>query len=69
MSNYTIAVPVAVNVQAIQSSSSAPVEVSWSLPSDGAIDTTGYKIFYGSGENVSVQVSSVNFITFKVGLK
>ena len=43
-----------VNVRAIQSSSSAPVEVSWSPPSYGPINITGYRIFYGSGQNVSV---------------
>ena len=41
------------NVQANQSSTSAPVEVSWSPPSGGAA-ITGYRIFYGNGENVSV---------------
>ena len=40
-----------VNVRATQSSSSAPVEVSWSPPSDGA---TGYRIFYGNGQIVLV---------------
>ena len=39
------------NVQATQSSSSAPVEVSWSPPSDGATNITGYRIFYGSGKS------------------
>ena len=45
-----------VNVRATQFSSSAPVEVSWSLPSDnGAVDITGYRIFYGSqGQSVLV---------------
>ena len=38
-----------------QSSSSAPVEVSWSPPSDGADIITGYRIFYGSGKNTTVQ--------------
>ena len=42
-------------VQATQSSSSAPVEVSWSPPSDGANSITGYRIFYGSGKNTTVQ--------------
>ena len=42
------------NVQASQSSASAPVEVSWSPPSDGAAIITGYRIFYGNHENVSV---------------
>ena len=42
------------NVQATQDSASAPVEVSWSPPSGGAATITGYRIFYGNGENVSV---------------
>ena len=42
------------NVQATQSSSSAPVEVSWSPPSDGATTITGYRIFFGGGQNISV---------------
>ena len=44
------------DVRAIQSSSLATVEVSWSPPSDGAINITGYRIFYGSGQNISVPV-------------
>ena len=40
-----------VNVQATQSSSSAPVEVSWSPRSDGA---TNIRIFYGSGQSILV---------------
>ena len=43
------------DVLATQSSSSAPVEVSWSPPSDGANIITGCRIFYGNGENTSVQ--------------
>ena len=43
------------NVVVTQSSSSAPVEVSWSSPSDGANIITGYRIFYGRGKNTSVQ--------------
>ena len=44
-----------VAVQATQSSSSAPVEVSWSPPiSEGDVTVTGYRIFYSSGENASV---------------
>ena len=42
------------NVQATQSSASAPVEVSWSPPSSGATSITGYRIFYGNGENASM---------------
>ena len=48
---YTTSAP-PVNVRATQSSSSAPVEVSWSPPSDGA--ATGYRIFYGNGQSVLV---------------
>ena len=44
------------DVRATQSNSSATVEVSWSPPSDGAINITGYRIFYGSGQNISVPV-------------
>jgi hypothetical protein len=43
------------DVRATQSSSSGPVEVSWSPPSDGANSITGYRIYYGSGQNTSVQ--------------
>ena len=50
----TTAAPPPLNVQATQSSASAPVEVSWSPPSSGATNITGYRIFYGNGENVSV---------------
>ena len=42
------------NVQATQASASAPVEVSWSPLSGGTAAITGYRIFYGRGENVSV---------------
>ena len=44
------------NVRASRPSSSAPVEVSWTLPpSNGAIDITGYRIFYGShGQSVLI---------------
>ena len=42
------------NAQASQSSSSALVEVSWSPPSGGPDTITGYRIFYGSGDNASV---------------
>ena len=50
-----------VNVRATQSSSSAPVEVSWSPPSsDGTTNITGYRIFYGSGQNVLVPSVATN---------
>ena len=50
----TSAVSPPVNVEATQASASAPVEVSWSPPSDGSATITAYRIFYGNGENVSV---------------
>ena len=53
--------PPPLNVRATQSSSSAPVEVSWSPPTDGANSVTGYRIYYGNGKNVFV--SSVTVIT------
>ena len=44
-----------VDVRATQSSPSAPVEISWSPPPDqGAFNITGYRIFYGSGQNISI---------------
>ena len=43
-----------VNVRATQSSSFGPVEVSWSPPTSDGVNITGYRIFYGSGQNVSV---------------
>ena len=50
---FTVILP-PVDVRATQSSSSAPVEVSWSPPIEGVVDITRYRIFYGSGENASV---------------
>ena len=50
---FTVILP-PVDVRATQSSPSASVEVSWSFPNEGDVDITGYRIFYGSGENVSV---------------
>ena len=53
------------NVRATQSSSSAPVEVSWSPPSDGATTITGYRIFYGNGQSLlapSYYVTSIIII-------
>ena len=41
------------------------MEVRWSPPSDGANSITGYRIYYGNGQNVFVQ--SVTTITL-VGL-
>ena len=51
------------NVRATRSSYSIPaaLEVSWSLPTDGAINITGYRIFCVGGQNVHVppHVSSI----------
>ena len=49
-------VPPPVDVRATQSGSSAPVEVSWSPPTEGDVNITGYRMFYGNGENVSVPI-------------
>ena len=48
------AVSTPVNVEATQASLSAPVEVSWSPPSDGSATITAYRIFYGNGESASM---------------
>ena len=53
-------------MQATQASASAPVEVSWSPPSGGAATITGYRIFYGGGEE-SDNVSVPSIITY-IGL-
>ena len=50
----TPAVFTPVIVEATKASASAPVEVSWSPPSDGSATITAYRVFYGNGENVSV---------------
>ena len=42
------------DVVATQSSSSAPVEISWSPPSDAAPAIIGYRIFFGNGQNLVV---------------
>ena len=52
---YTV-VPPPVDAQATQSTSSAPVEVSWSPPTEGDVNITGYRVFYSNGENVLVPV-------------
>ena len=49
------------NVRATQSGSSDPVEVSWSPPSDAAPAIIGYRIYYGSGQNVFIP--SITIIT------
>ena len=56
-----------INVVATQSSSSAPVEVSWSPLSDGANSITGYRIYYGNGKNVFVpSVTVITSVSLKV---
>ena len=40
--------------QSVNSSFDAPIVISWSAPSRGADVITGYRIFYGNGENLSV---------------
>ena len=50
-------VPPPVDVRATQSSLSSPVEVSWSPPTAGDVNITGYRIFYSdAGENISVPI-------------
>ena len=39
-------------MQATQSGSSAPIEVSWSP--DQAANITGYRVFYGNGQSILV---------------
>ena len=60
---YTVILP-PVDVQATQSSSSAPLEISWSPPIEGDVNVTGYRIFYGSGETVlePTAITSVGLI-------
>ena len=55
------------DVQATQSSSSAPVEVSWSPPTDGATTVTRYRIYYGNGQSVLVpSVTAITSVSLKV---
>ena len=50
-----VVLPPPVDVRAIQSNPSAPVEVSWSPPANqGVFNITGYRVFYGSRRNVSI---------------
>ena len=42
------------DVVATQSSLSAPVEVSWSSPTNAAPAIIGYRIYYSSGQNLLV---------------
>ena len=59
--------PPPLNVRATQSSSSAPVEVSWSPPTDGANSITGYRIYYGNGKNVLIpSVAVITSVSLKV---
>jgi hypothetical protein len=53
-----VVIPPPIGVRAIQSSSSAPVQVSWSPPTyHGPFEITGYRIFYGSRWNNNISVS------------
>ena len=62
-----IVIPPPVDVRATQSSSSAPVEVSWSPSSDrGAFNITGYRIFYDSGQNVPISSPVITSVSFQV---
>ena len=60
--NIYLATAHPLNMQATQASASAPVEVSWSPPStsSGLAAMTGYRIFYGDGEN---NISVPSFVT------
>ena len=50
-------IPPPLNLRAIQSNSSAPVEVCWSPPTlQGAYNITGYRIFYRDGQTANVSV-------------
>ena len=53
---------VPLNVQATRSSSSSPVEVSWSP--DETANITGYRIFYGNGPQSILVPSYVTSIVF-----
>ena len=65
--NDITALPPPLNVQATQSSSSAPVEVSWNPPTDAAATFTRYRIHYGNGQNVLISsVTAITSITLKV---
>ena len=47
------------NVRATQAMATAPVEISWSPPSNQT-DITGYRIFYNNGDNVFVPSVTVS---------
>ena len=57
------------DVVATQSGSSAPVEVSWSPPSDAAPAIIGYRIFFGNGQNLLLPsyVTSIGLTSSQVG--
>jgi hypothetical protein len=58
-----------VDVRATQSTPSAPVEVSWSPPSEsaqGAFKISEYRIFYSSGHNVSIPSVLITSVSFRV---
>ena len=46
-------------MQATQASASAPVEVSWSPPSGGDANITGYRIFYDERENLFLPLTNI----------
>lgn len=53
------------DVQASQSSPSAPVEFSWSSPVEGDVDITRYRVFYGNGQNASIPPVAL-YISIKI---
>ena len=57
------------NVVATQSGSSAPVEVSWSSPSEAVPAIIGYRIFLGNGKNLLLPsfVTSIGLNSSQVG--
>ena len=57
---YSPAVAPPLNVQATQASDSVLVKVSWSPPSGGAANVTGYRIFYGDGKNMALDDNDLN---------
>ena len=57
LNEFFAVIPPPLNLRAIQSNFSAPVEVSWSPPTlQGAFNITGYRIFYGNGQTANVSV-------------
>ena len=49
---------------ATQTSASAPVEVSWSPSPGGSATITGYRIFYGNGQNGSVSSTITGILLY-----